>query len=749
MNKLKIKTALSIATIIILGASIGLFALAKSNSATFTSERAAYVDNKVCLQCHIQEGKQWLESHHAAAMAMATPETVKGDFNNATFKHNNLVTRFYQHDNKYFVHTDGPDGKYADFEIKYTFGTYPLQQYLIALPGGRLQGFTIAWDDIHKHWFHLYPKEKTPAGDVLHWTGRYQNANTMCIACHTTNMIKNYDTTTDTFNTKWSEINVSCQSCHGPGEQHVKWAQSHQAFIKNKGLNIDYKIDHAKKVLETCAICHARRNELTDNAKAGDAFMDNYQPALLTEGLYYPDGQQQGEVYIYGSFLQSKMHQKGVTCTDCHNPHTGKLKSQGNAVCTQCHNPSGSSRFPTAAKLYDDFSHHHHKMGTAGAQCVNCHMPSTNYMMINARPDHSFRIPRPDLSNKLGTPNACNNCHTDKTAQWAADAIKSWNKSSKQSSAHYGEIFAAARDGKSDAEEKLISLANDATTPNIVRATALDALRHYNNVSAHVKLLRHDDPLIRRTAVAGLERLLPSDCISFVTPLLDDPIRAVRIEAARVLSSIDKNLLNEAQQKRFNIVLTELISSLTLSLDTPASNLNLAAIYENSGQINLAEKYYLNALKLDADFTPARLNLAQLYNSQQRNNDAEKILRDGITRLPQQGELHYSLGLLLGETNATQALNELAQAANYLPKRARIRYNYGLALQQAGQRKEAETALVTAHNLDPLDSSIVYAITVFYAQDQQWETAKKWGEKLLALNPHDEQVKAFVDKLNQ
>ena len=189
---------------------------------------AAYVDNQLCLGCHQDQGRQWQQSHHAQAMAAPTEQTVRGDFNNTVFKHQGVTTRFFKRGDKFMVRTDGPDGKLADFEVSYTFGVAPLQQYLIGLPGGRLQPLQIAWDSERRRWFHLLPHEKAPAGDVLHWTGRYQTGNTMCIGCHTTGFEKRYDAAADTFASRWSEPNVSCQSCHGPGQRHVQWAQGRQ-----------------------------------------------------------------------------------------------------------------------------------------------------------------------------------------------------------------------------------------------------------------------------------------------------------------------------------------------------------------------------------------------------------------------------------------------------------------------------------------------------------------------------------------
>src|SRR5271165_5027714 len=191
----------------------------------------AFVGSAVCAGCHQAQAKLWNGSHHQLAMDHATDKSVLGDFASATFEHFGVKSSFYRRDGKFFVETDGADGKLAEFEIKYTFGVYPLQQYLIAFPDGRLQALSIAWDSRPKdkggqRWFHLYPNEEVGHDDILHWTKLNQNWNFMCAECHSTGVRKNYGAEKDTFATKWAEISVGCETCHGQGSRHVAWAHS-------------------------------------------------------------------------------------------------------------------------------------------------------------------------------------------------------------------------------------------------------------------------------------------------------------------------------------------------------------------------------------------------------------------------------------------------------------------------------------------------------------------------------------------
>ena len=719
---------------------------------------AAYVDNRVCLSCHLEEGRQWKESHHANAMAVAQGPIVRGDFENSEFKHHGVTSRFFKRGDRFFVNTEGPGGAQADFEIKYTFGLEPLQQYLIEIPGGRLQPLSIAWDGPNKKWFHLLPNEKTPPGDVLHWTGRYQTANTMCLVCHTTRFEKRYDPGTDTFASRWAEPNVSCQSCHGPGEPHVEWETSQRRAGTPslwsppgpRGLTVDLKAERGRKGMEICAPCHSRRSELMATPAPGEPVLDSFLPSLLVEGLYHPDGQQLDEVYVDASFRQSRMFQSGVTCINCHNPHTGKLTLEGNAVCTQCHRADPSPGFPLAVGKFDSPSHHFHKDGSKGAQCAACHMPARTYMQIQHRPDHSIRVPRPDLSVKIGAPNACTDCHAGKTAQWAASVVAKWYGPLRKQGTHYGEAFAKARSGQTEGNETLAQLIADRQMPAVVRASALAEIRQDPSTGAaqRIQATRDTDPEVRAAAAESMTGLPEAQRMAALGPLLTDPARAVRITAARNLSSLPRDRLDPGLRPAFQAALLEYIAAQSVALDMPGAQFNLAVLYENTGERNLAEQHYLGALRIDPDFTAARANLAVFYSAQSRNADAERVLVEGLKRRPELGELQYSLGLLLAEGNRmNDATDALARAAKLLPARADVQYNLGLALQQMERIGPAEAALLAAQRLNPEDPSVPYALAIFYSKTGRKPQALKWAETLQSLRPGDPQIQRLIASL--
>lgn len=704
----------------------------------FASDNS-FVDDQTCASCHRTEFQQWQTSHHALAMQIANTNTVLGNFNQAEFDYKNVKIKFFSDHGRYYIDIISQEGNSTTYLVKYTFGVSPLQQYLVQFPNGKLQAFPIAWDIVNKKWFHLTPDENMAPGDSLYWGKRYYNWNFSCADCHSTDLHKNYSAITQSYNTTWSEINVGCQACHGPGKDHIVWAH---ALLKgktlntaNEGLSINYKTMNAKQFVETCAFCHARRHPIISNPQYGTPLLNNYVPEILRANVYYPDGSIQDEDYEYGSFIQSKMYKNGVVCTDCHNPHTALIKVNTNGLCTQCHNANPPlQRFPTLPiKNYDTPAHTHHLINSPGSACISCHMPTRTYMNVDVRRDHYFRIPRPDLTIKYGIPNACNACHKDKSPQWAQQTIEKWYGKIDISN-DYTDLIAAGREQQPQVEQQLIQLASDNSQSNIVRASVAYLLHDYNSpdsLQALIALSKNSDPLIRVNALDSLEPLPNNQKIPVLIPLLADPILAVRIEAARLLAPAPKDLFTSSQQVLFNKALAEYINSQQAVIDTAEANLNLAELAEAQHNQALAEQYYLHSLQLDANFYPASQNLAMLYNSENENDKAQHILEQGIAHNKDQGELYYSLGLLLAQENKfAQSAIALNSATKYMPTYAKAFYNYGLVLQHLNQYNNAEIALLKSNELNPSNPEILYALMILYRQMHQWDKAQNYADEL-------------------
>jgi tetratricopeptide (TPR) repeat protein len=710
-----------------------------------------FVGRETCVDCHEKAAEAWMNSDHDRAMAVASDSTVRGDFDDAVFEDRGITSRFYRRDGKFYVFTQGPGGEMGEFEITHTFGWEPLQQYLVPFPGGRLQALSIAWDTERGRWFHLYPNQVIPPGDWLHWTRNAQNWNGMCAECHSTNLIKGYDAESKTFSTTWSEIDVSCEACHGPGSRHVEWAElppmarpereNYELVIRTSGIT-------NRQQVELCAPCHSRRTELGDYDHTHPELLDNVLPAVLQEGLYHADGQILDEVYVYGSFVQSKMYRMGIRCGDCHDVHSLKLHKDGNDLCLQCHQ----------AETYDSADHHFHKKifegkPSDGALCVKCHMVEQPYMVVDWRADHSLRLPRPDLSREIGVPNACtqSGCHDDRPLSWSLQAYRRWYGEARQP--HYGTVLAAGRAGRPEAGGELIRLAGDALSPAIVRATALTLLGGYPGSEATRAFdlaLADEDPLIRYTALSSLQTGSDEEYVQLVTPLLFDAVRAVRIEAAARLAGTPENMLKPYQREALAEGLAEYERTMAYSLDFSFAGHNLGNLYTRLGDPVRAERSYRDALAVDDLFFPAKVNLAVLYNGQGRNREAEQLLREVVRDYPEEYDAAYSLGLLLAEMGRVQDAAEfLGRASNGLPERSRAHYNYGLALQQIGRLPEAETALRKALALEPDNFDYVFALADHYTRRGVWQEALRLADRMIAIdpgNPAGAQVKAVVEQ---
>jgi tetratricopeptide (TPR) repeat protein len=698
---------------------------------------AEFVGRDQCVDCHRDAYEKWMGSDHDRAMDVATEETVIADFNDTTFTHNGITSRFYRRDGRFYVHTEGPEGGMAEFEITYVFGYDPLQQYLVPFPGGRLQCLTIAWDVEKGQWYHLYPEDSPPPGDWLHWTRNGQNWNGMCAECHSTDLRKNYDPKTDTYSTIWSEIDVSCEACHGPGSLHVKWAKI-DPMARPKSADYELEVMTSDldpvQMVELCSPCHSRRTILGDYDHTGTEQLDTFVPELLTEGNYHADGQILEEVYVYGSFVQSKMYRMGVRCADCHDSHSTKLLKEGNDLCLTCHR----------ADTYNTAEHHFHKEvheGNPGPgwSCVNCHMPGQDYMGIDNRADHSIRIPRPDMNLVLDVPDACSmaGCHGDKPVKWSADEYTKWYGISRRP--HFGTVFASAREGRPEALEDLVRLAEDRLYPAIVRATALELMREYRDdriLEALQRALTDEEPLVRRTAVANSDFFREEDRALLVGPLLWDDVKAVRIEGARVLAEISGTLLKPDQRKKLPEVLAEYETAMAYSLDFSFAGFNLGNLYSALDKPEEAEKFYRTAIQVDDLFYPARINMAMLLNSEGRNKEAEKLFLAVLDANPDLHEVAYSLGLLYAEINRPEeAAVYLSRAAVGMPDRPRILYNLGLLLQQMGRLGGAEKSLWQAVERDPDNMDFNFALGDHYLKRGMLLEARVVVTRILELDP--------------
>lgn len=693
------------------------------------SQHAEYVGRHTCIKCHENQHLAWENTHHDKALQHATADTVLGDFDNVTYSAKGVTTRFFEQDGKYLVHTEGPSGKYQDFQVLYAVGIVPLQQYLVALPGGRLQALSVAWDTQKNRWYSLYPDERITPDDWLHWTQGAQNWNMMCADCHSTHVKKNYDTESRQYQTTWAEIDVSCEACHGPAAAHVDWATRKNVTPSSPPPMLNTKGQSAKAEVELCGACHALRTRIGEDVSPSEQLLDSHIPSLLVPEMYHVDGQIKGEAFEYGAFLQSKMYQAGVRCTDCHDPHSLTLKAEGNALCTRCH----------SASTFDTQKHHHHPPNSAASRCINCHMDGETFMGVDYRRDHSFRVPRPDLSVSLGVPNACQRCHVKESPEWATRWVE--RHFGKERAPHFATLLAPARERVPGADEPLVNYVTNPAHPPIARATLLTALSRYPSATAGdtvLASLQDNDALMKHTAINLLFAAPDSLKASTMSPYLTDSVTALRMAAANGLAGVSPALLGPAGVDTLNGALGLYQGHLDFHADSPSGQLMRGAFLDRQGKPTLAMSAYQEALRLDEKFTPARINLANLLHAQGKSEEAIKAFQEVIRQQPTFGDAYYSLGLLFAELGRmNESMMALQQAALHLERYPRAHYNLGLVCQKIGKTDCAENALIQAYQLDNNSAEFLRALVLLYRQQNKHQQAITLLKEYLERYPND------------
>ncbi len=691
----------------------------QNNYQQITQNTSKYIDGYVgdasCVTCHAKETKLWKGSHHDLAMQIASDSTILGDFNDIKTKIDGVSYFFYKKDKEYYVKIKEVDTSEKEYKITYTFGFTPLQQYLIDFDNGKKQVLRVTWDTIKNKWFHQYKGETIQPHDWLHWTNGAQNWNTMCAECHSTNLKKNYFVEKDSFHTTYSSINVSCESCHGPAERHLNWANS-----KSKSKNtyiLNGKTQNEQ--MNLCAPCHARRVKLTKNLEPGKQFEDQYMVQNLTANYYHGDGQIREEDYVYGSFLQSKMYDEGIKCSDCHDVHSMQLKFKGNKLCLQCHVPAD----------YDNKKHHFHKENTEASQCINCHMTGATYMGNDFRRDHSFRIPRPDQSIKYNTPNACKECHDDKTNQWAANAIKKWYGDKRQEHFSDALLLSTNQNLSLTDRESLDTFINNLQFPEIARATVIENLDYSTNNQFNALLIALSDSsaIVRYNALLKFRNTAPQDKVAIALKHMNDSIKLVRIGAAQLTIGFDDNTLGEIDKSNFIKSRSELETMLYSNADFSTGRMQLGDYYLQNNDIKTAIKHYEVALQKDSLLIPVYSNLATAYSLNKEFVKANETLDTWILLEPKSSRPHYLKALLSFETNKNEiAIAELNTALKLDPNDTRSLYN--LATYYFQDKKDlnlAERNIKRALKIESENQDYKYLLALIYKDQGKFKSSQK------------------------
>lgn len=679
---------------------------------------ALHDPNQACMDCHQDIAKEWQGSDHAFANRVFNMETFGHQFGDVSIHDSTAEgTRAGVDQEGAYLLTKGASGELEKARPDMVLAHHPLNQLLIPFPGGRWQVTEVAWDTINHEWFNVYGYENREPHEWGYWTNRGMVWNAQCAVCHTTEYDKGYDLATDTYASTWTAHGITCIQCHGRMEKHSANPEA--------PVLADEKLDAAGH-FQTCLSCHSRREELTVQSVSGELYTDHYRLQLPVEDhLYYADGQIKDEVFVAASFLSSAMGDAGVQCRDCHNPHTGKtlVPAENNLLCLQCHAPPGRM----GATMIDLATHSNHQSGSTGDMCVSCHMPETNYMVRDPRRDHGFHSPNPALTISHGIPNACNRCHADQTPEWAANWVQDW----------YGEVnedrrertlqVDAAYHGNGD-PARLVELARSES--NAIWKAALIDLATRAELSPRIQslateALAHPHPLVRSVATRTLQNFPDSDLA--IRPLLDDPSRLVRIDAAWAL---------QAESRMDRKAFAELRTYTDLHSDQPGGAMNQAQWAMTKGDFSSAEKWLKKAAEWDASSPLPLQNLGLFYNSRGRQQEALQAFTLAATRDPGNPTADYYAALIYAEQGQLDnAEARLTKALAADPEFARARYNLSLLQAQQMRVDDALTSMQRALEVEPENPEFLYAQATLLLRAGRQEDAIQTLQKAVAVAP--------------
>lgn len=708
---------------------------------------ATYAGSDSCRECHASAFEKWAQSNHGMA-----ERPLRSDLDRIAFdppkviSHGTQTTEAKMSGGEFQIVSLGFGNRLQPYKIERVIGHDPLRQFLVAGTGGRLHAMEACWDPHKNEWFNVYGNEDRRPGEWGHWTGRGMVWNQMCASCHNTRLRKNYDPASDSYRTTMAQMTVSCESCHGPMKEHVNWQRAWTGDSPQpKGADPTIARFSRDQMIENCAGCHARRGELTGDFVPGDSFWDHYMLTIVDHtDTYFPDGQIRDENYEYASFLSSRMHQAGVRCMDCHEPHSMQTLLPGNQLCMRCHTAGG---FPNAPVISPE-AHSFHKPDSTGNQCINCHMPQTTYMQRHPRHDHGFTIPDPLLTKQFNIPNACNRCHTDKDVDWALQATeKWWGRKMERRTRQRAQVIARARQGSEEAKDGLLALVAGDEIP-YWKASAtllLERWLHEPRVSETViGQTRHDHPLVRSAAARALEPVVASGhpgARSAVQSLLDDPMRVVRTAAAWTLrDSIDEQ----------SVAGTDLKHMLQWNSDQPSGQMQLGQYHFARRNLPEAIKSMEKAVQWDPNSPPFHHDLAMLFAAGGDNARAIAKLQDAIKLAPKEASYHYELGLAWSENgDLAKTIASLREAVRLDPRLGRAWYNLGLALNSEGRFSEALEALQKGEVADPNDPGIPYARATILAQQGRREEARAAAGRTLQIRPDHLEARQLLMMLDR
>jgi len=734
-----------------LGLAAGALLLAAAPPPAWSAPAApadkAFAGSPGCRECHAHFYELWAPSHHGTAMSdFALARTNLTPMAEAL----RVGTNSYQALIPEGVVVERGAGGERRYPMAQAMGGRNVYYFLTPLERGRLQVLPVAYDLRRHEWFDVAGSAVRHfagmADDPIYWTESQYTFNTACYNCHVSQLTNNYHLDTDTYQTSWAEPGINCETCHGPAAEHARLARETPAGQPLPALKlISLKPFTHDQMNSQCGGCHAKIVPLAGSFTPGDRFFDHFGLGALEQSDFYPDGRDLGENFTYTSWRLSPCAASGkLDCLACHTS-SGRYRfaaGDANLACQPCHQE----------KAANVTAHSHHPAGSAGARCVSCHMPMTEFARMT-RTDHSMRPPMPAATVAFGSPNACNLCHTNQTAAWADQLVRDWHPERRDYQAatlETGRLIAAARLRD---WSKLPEINRYLASPRRGEVWAASLLALLGGCEDDAKwagvraCLDDHSPLVRAAAVQALGEGVRPEFIPLLTKAARDPVRLVRFRAANALAGVPGEMIPVADRPAVATATDELVASLLARPDDAGSHYNLGNLRLEQHDTAGAIQAFTAANHLQPRDPAALVNLSLALNQAGQNEPAEASLRSALRLSPTNAAVHLNLGMLLAEIDRMpEAEQEFRESFRRDPKSAQAAFNLGVMLAQSKPAESLDWCR-RAVALAPRETKYGYTLAFFLDQQGRTAAAIETLEQLLAPDPPGPDAYALLGRL--
>jgi tetratricopeptide (TPR) repeat protein len=617
----------------------------------------------------------------------------------------------------------GPEGK-SKYPIQHALGGKNVYYFLTPMERGRLQTLPVAYDVHKKEWFDTAGSGlRHMADEPVGWKESVYTFNTACYRCHVSQLSLNYDLETDTYRTTWTEPGINCETCHGPGEEHIRVCKEAPKGTVPRDLKItrggrDFTVEQNNAA---CAPCHAQVTPLTTTFMPGERFFDHYDLAALEDPDFYPDGRDLGENYTYTLWLLSPCVKSGeLSCLDCHTS-SGRYrqKDDPNTSCLPCHEE----------RVQDVAAHSHHLAGSDGSQCISCHMPMTEFARMR-RSDHSMLPPTPAATITFNSPNACNLCHTDKDAAWADGHVRKWRTRDYQAPIlHRAGLIEAARKQDWSRLPEMLQYITSKDRDEVYATSLVRLLRACDDPIKWPTILQameDPSPLVRGAAAESLGAMPTRKTGEALVKATGDEYRLVRVRAGGALTDYPGLLLaplvRDQDAANLDKATDEFVSFLLSRPDHWTSHYNVGNFYMGHGDLSMALTAYGTALSLEPRAVMAMVNASMAYARMGEDGKAEESLRKALEIEPQNAAANYNMGLLKAEQDQpAEAEKHLRTALDSDPQMHEAAYNLGVLL-ASSRIVEAMKLILKAYELHP-NPKYAYTLAFYMRENRDPERA--------------------------